>query len=257
MGRLLLWLSLSVCTLAMFFSLNSLAPVRSQLFQNIPNAVKQFFSEIMVMTEMLVRLVEKQDRLFTKEVLSKYTGQTGGLIYIAILGHVYDVTRGKKHYGPGGGYEFFSGRDGSRAFVSGDFTEKGLTDDVSGFTTSEALSLQEWETFYQRDYTYVDATDATEQLWAQITKVKDCNEAMRFQVLPRVMLGILLLPVSNAACERVFSVARRNRTVFRSSMGKDTTEALLVLKSKGGACFENTFADNVLTKCKAATKNSL
>ncbi|KAL8598756.1 hypothetical protein ACOMHN_033320 [Nucella lapillus] len=91
-----------------------------------------------------------------------------------------------------------------------------------------------------------NATDATEQLWAQITKVKDCNEAMRFQVLPRVMLGILLLPVSNAACERVFSVARRNRTVFRSSMGKDTTEALLVLKSKGGACFENTFADNVL-----------
>ncbi|KAL8570445.1 hypothetical protein ACOMHN_034480 [Nucella lapillus] len=119
---------------------------------------------------------------------------------------------------------------------------------------AEFTDYQSWEV---PSHLMTEEKVATEQLWAQITKVKDCNEAMRFQVLPRVMLGILLLPVSNAACERVFSVARRNRTVFRSSMGKDTTEALLVLKSKGGACFENTFADNVLTKCKAATKNSL
>ncbi|KAL8598205.1 hypothetical protein ACOMHN_043276 [Nucella lapillus] len=119
---------------------------------------------------------------------------------------------------------------------------------------AEFTDYQSWEV---PSHLMTEEKVATEELWAQITKVKDCNEAMRFQVLPRVMLGILLLPVSNAACERVFSVARRNRTVFRSSMGKDTTEALLVLKSKGGACFENTFADNVLTKCKAATKNSL
>ncbi|KAL8616083.1 hypothetical protein ACOMHN_064633 [Nucella lapillus] len=119
---------------------------------------------------------------------------------------------------------------------------------------AEFTDYQSWEV---PSHLMTEEKVATEQLWAQITKVKDCNEAMRFQVLPRVMLGILLLPVSNAACERVFSVARRNRTVFRSSMGKDTTEALLVLKSKGGACFENTFADNVLTKCKAATKNCL
>jgi len=39
---------------------------------------------------------------------------------------VFDVTKGRKHYGPGGGYSFFSGRDGSRAFVSGDFTEEGV-----------------------------------------------------------------------------------------------------------------------------------
>ncbi|KAL8598379.1 hypothetical protein ACOMHN_032656 [Nucella lapillus] len=108
---------------------------------------------------------------------------------------------------------------------------------------AEFTDYQSWEV---PSHLMTEEKVATEQLWAQITKVKDCNEAMRFQVLPRVMLGILLLPVSNAACERVFSVARRNRTVFRSSMGKDTTEALLVLKSKGGACFENTFADNMM-----------
>ncbi|KAJ0807086.1 putative cytochrome b5-like heme/steroid binding domain-containing protein [Helianthus annuus] len=35
---------------------------------------------------------------------------------------VFDVTKGKSHYGKGGGYNHFSGRDASRAFVSGNFT---------------------------------------------------------------------------------------------------------------------------------------
>lgn len=80
---------------------------------------------------------------------------------------------------------------------------------------------------------------------------------LRFKVLPWVMLGVLLLPVSNAFCERVFSLARRNRTIFRSSMRKDTTEALLVLKSKGGNCYDTTFDDSLLQKCKKATMQCL
>lgn len=49
-------------------------------------------------------------RVFTKEELAKYKGEEeGGKIYIAILGKVFDVTRGKDYYGPGGGYAFFSG----------------------------------------------------------------------------------------------------------------------------------------------------
>ncbi|XP_076461981.1 neuferricin-like [Babylonia areolata] len=148
MGRLFLLTSLLICALAVFFSLDSFAPIRSQMAENFPNAVKQFFTG-------LVDFISRKDKLFTKEELSKYTGQSGGPVYLAVLGNVFDVTRGKKHYGPGGGYSFFSGRDGSRAFVSGDFTEQGLTDDVSGFTTAEVLTLEEWEGFYRRDYTYV------------------------------------------------------------------------------------------------------
>ncbi|ONL94634.1 BTB/POZ domain-containing protein NPY2 [Zea mays] len=37
---------------------------------------------------------------------------------------VFDVTKGRSHYGPGGGYHHFAGRDASRAFVSGNFTGK-------------------------------------------------------------------------------------------------------------------------------------
>ena len=53
-------------------------------------------------------------RLFTKEELSKFTGADDGDVYLAILGDVFDVTKGRKHYGVGGGYGFFSGWFGTQ-----------------------------------------------------------------------------------------------------------------------------------------------
>lgn len=49
-------------------------------------------------------------RVFTKEELAKYKGEDGSDIYIALMGRVFDVTRGRDFYGPGGGYAFFSGK---------------------------------------------------------------------------------------------------------------------------------------------------
>lgn len=53
----------------------------------------------------------KVGRLFTKEELWKhYRGGDGSKgLHIAIMGRVYDVKKGVKHYGPGGGYSFFAG----------------------------------------------------------------------------------------------------------------------------------------------------
>lgn len=39
------------------------------------------------------------------------------------MGHVFDVSKGAEFYAPGNGYDFFTFRDGSRAFVTGTFTE--------------------------------------------------------------------------------------------------------------------------------------
>ena len=43
---------------------------------------------------------------------------------------------------------FFSAKDGSRAFVTGQFDEAGLTDDLAGLATSDYLGLKEWLTIF-------------------------------------------------------------------------------------------------------------
>lgn len=95
----------------------------------------------------------KGEQVFTAEGLSRYDGGDGSPgLCLALLGVVYDVSRGVEYYGPGGGYSFFSGRDGSRAFVSGQFDEDGLVDDVRGLSSGDYLGLEEWQLFYEKDY---------------------------------------------------------------------------------------------------------
>ena len=38
---------------------------------------------------------------------------------------MFDVTKGERFYAKDGGYAFFSGRDGTRAFITGEFNETG------------------------------------------------------------------------------------------------------------------------------------
>ncbi|XP_053563477.1 neuferricin [Bombina bombina] len=92
-------------------------------------------------------------RLLSKEELSLHHGGQGSPgTYLAILGEVFDVQKGHKHYGPGGSYSFFAGKDASRAYVTGDFSEKGLVEDVSELSPLEMLHLNNWLTFYQNNY---------------------------------------------------------------------------------------------------------
>lgn len=49
-------------------------------------------------------------RMLTEDELSLYNGgENSKGLYLAILGQVFDVEKGRKHYGPGGGYHFFTG----------------------------------------------------------------------------------------------------------------------------------------------------
>ena len=64
--------------------------------------------------------------------MKKYDGSNPDLpIYLAINGTIYDVSLGRKHYGPGGSYHFFAGADASRAFVTNCFKED-ITSDMRG-----------------------------------------------------------------------------------------------------------------------------
>ncbi|XP_066058338.1 neuferricin [Chamaea fasciata] len=96
---------------------------------------------------------EPRVRLLSAAELRRYRGAPGqpGL-YLALLGRVFDVQRGRKHYGPGGAYSGLAGRDATRAFASGDFTPAGLVDDVSGLSPPELLSIHSWLSFYRDTY---------------------------------------------------------------------------------------------------------
>lgn len=52
-------------------------------------------------------------------------------ILLAVNGTIYDVSAGRRHYGPGGSYHFFAGADASRAFVTSCF-DSDITPDMRG-----------------------------------------------------------------------------------------------------------------------------
>lgn len=74
-------------------------------------------------------------------------------IYIAILGDVFDVTEGRRIYGPGVFYSFFSGKDASRAYVTGCF-QTHLTYDVRDFDDKQMKDLVTWRDFYANHAKY-------------------------------------------------------------------------------------------------------
>ncbi|XP_068666833.1 membrane-associated progesterone-binding protein 4 [Aristolochia californica] len=101
------------------------------------------------------KLEFSSSRLWTAEELSMYNGTDDRLpILLGILGSVFDVTKGRTHYGPGGGYNHFAGRDASRAFISGNFTGDGLIDSLQGLSTTEVKGVVDWRDFYFRSYKF-------------------------------------------------------------------------------------------------------
>jgi len=112
----------------------------------------------LVINDQVDKLVDSPtgtERVFTKEELSTFKGENDGPIYLALMGKVFDVTNGRDFYGPGGGYSFFTGKDGTRGFVSGDFTPAGLIDDISGLDDDDYLGVKNWIDFYAKDYAFI------------------------------------------------------------------------------------------------------
>ncbi|XP_003748250.1 neuferricin [Galendromus occidentalis] len=93
---------------------------------------------------------------FDAATLARYDGKPSSKgLYLALLGKVYNVEKGAQHYRQGGGYAFFAGKDATRAYITGDFTEKGLTDDLDGVSDDMVAGLATWIEFYQKEYSYM------------------------------------------------------------------------------------------------------
>lgn len=123
-------------------------------------------------------------KVFTLHELKEYNGEKDSKgTFLSILGNVYNVEKGKKHYGPGGPYHFFVGKDASRAFITGDFINENAQDDVLDLSPSELLSLRDWSKFYETEYEfkgklhgkYYDENGKKTQYWYELNK--KLNEA--------------------------------------------------------------------------------
>lgn len=97
-------------------------------------------------------------RDFTVAELLQYDGkQPDGRVLVAVNGSVYDVTKGKRFYGPGGPYAAFGGRDASRGLATFSVTsnDQAEYDDLSDLTPMEMESVREWEAQFKEKYILV------------------------------------------------------------------------------------------------------
>jgi membrane-associated progesterone receptor component len=98
-------------------------------------------------------LPQAEERDYALSELAGYDGSdpTKPLL-IGIRGYVYDVTRGRDFYGPGGPYGMFAGKDCTRALAKVSFDEELFTGDIEGLERDELDKLEEWIEMFEGKY---------------------------------------------------------------------------------------------------------
>ncbi|AGO12489.1 AaceriAER144Cp [[Ashbya] aceris (nom. inval.)] len=100
--------------------------------------------------------------VFTAAELSQYSADTGDThpVLLAVLGHVYEVTRAPRLYGARGSYRRFTGRDCSNLFgyamwELGAMRAAACSSNISGSTEVQMQRIRGWQRFYQERYPFV------------------------------------------------------------------------------------------------------
>jgi membrane-associated progesterone receptor component len=109
-------------------------------------------------------------RTYTPRTLLPYTGEDNKPVFFAVRGRVFDVSRGRNFYGPGGPYSNFAGRDATRGLACGSFDEDMLTKDLDGpldtlsdLGEAEMESLKGWEERFEEKYDIVGRLVSVEE----------------------------------------------------------------------------------------------
>ena len=111
--------------------------------------LRRWVSKLLEKKPAATPLPEAEERDYSLAELAAFDGSDPSKpLLIAIRGHIYDVTRGRGFYGPGGPYGMFAGRDCTRALAKMSFEKEDFTGDVEGLKQDELDQLDEWiETF--------------------------------------------------------------------------------------------------------------
>ncbi|KAL9233814.1 hypothetical protein vseg_008762 [Gypsophila vaccaria] len=89
----------------------------------------------------------------TEEELKAYDGSDPKKpLLMAIKGQIFDVSRGRMFYGPGGPYAMFAGHDATRALALMSFDPQDLTGNTDGLSESEIDVLEDWELKFNEKY---------------------------------------------------------------------------------------------------------
>ncbi|XP_041454832.1 membrane-associated progesterone receptor component 1-like [Lytechinus pictus] len=104
-------------------------------------------------------LPKMKRRDFKVSELTEYDGiKNEGRILVAVNGKVFDVSRGRKFYGPEGPYGVFAGHDASRALATFSLEKETLKDefdDLTDLTSEQMDSVREWEMQFMEKYDYI------------------------------------------------------------------------------------------------------
>ncbi|XP_075972646.1 membrane-associated progesterone receptor component 1-like [Anticarsia gemmatalis] len=89
--------------------------------------------------------------------IKNYDGtQPDGRVLLAVNGIIFDVTAGKRFYGPGGPYAAFAGRDATRGLATGQVAGSETDyDDCSDLGPEEIEAAKEWEEQFKGKYDIV------------------------------------------------------------------------------------------------------
>lgn len=87
---------------------------------------------------------------FTAAELEEFgNGLNENPIYLSVFGMVYDVTAGKKFYGPDASYGMFAGKDVTRGLCLGCKTPECLVRSTDGLTENQIDEGKRWLSFFQ------------------------------------------------------------------------------------------------------------
>lgn len=102
------WLLPLLASMCLIYSNEYLKVIKFNFVNEWLNTMKNAYGNGNIGKSNLVSNANVKHEMFTAKELEKYTNLEDGL-YISILGQIFDVTKGAKHYGPGASYHAFTG----------------------------------------------------------------------------------------------------------------------------------------------------